>query len=108
MSWIYLFLAGLFEVGWAFTLKKSEGFSKVAPSVLTLAFMVISFGLLSVAMRKLPLGTAYAVWTGIGAVGTMIFGIVFLGESRDWPKFVCLGLIVLGILGLKAFAAEPQ
>lgn len=104
MSWIYLFFAGLFEVGWAVTLKKSEGFSKLGPTVATLILMAISFGLLALAMRKLPLGTAYAVWTGIGAVGTAIFGMAFYGESKDWPKFVCLSLIVIGILGLKALA----
>jgi quaternary ammonium compound-resistance protein SugE len=101
MSWFYLTLAGLFEVGWAFGLKQSEGFTKPLPTALTLILMAASIGLLALSLKQLPLGTAYAVWTGIGAIGTVAVGIAFLGESRDWPRIVCLGLILAGIVGLK-------
>lgn len=101
MSWIYLFLAGVLEVGWALGLKRSEGFSKPLPTLITLALMALSFTFLALALRKLPIGTAYAIWTGIGAVGTALFGIAWFGESRDLPKLLCLTLIVAGIVGLK-------
>ena len=101
MSWFYLTLAGLLEVGWAFGLKQSDGFTKPLPTAITLIFMVASIVLLALAVKQLPMGTAYAVWTGIGAVGTVVVGMVFLGESRDWPRIMCLGLIVAGIVGLK-------
>ncbi len=106
MSWLYLVVAGLFEVGWAYGLKQSEGFSRLVPSVVTLVLMAASFGLLSLALRQLPIGTAYAVWTGIGAVGTAIVGIVFLGEPRDVAKLACIGLIAAGIVGLKVLAKD--
>jgi quaternary ammonium compound-resistance protein SugE len=106
MSWIYLVVAGLLEVGWAYSLKQSEGFSRLAPSVATIVLMTASFGFLSLALKQLPMGTAYSVWTGIGAVGTVIAGIVFLGESRDAPKLVCVALIATGIVGLKLFSKQ--
>ena len=104
MSWIYLVIAGLLEVGWAYALKQSEGFSRLAPSVATIVLMAASLGFLSLALKQLPMGTAYSVWTGIGAVGTVIAGIVFLGESKDAPKLVCVALIAIGIVGLKLFS----
>ena len=101
MAWAYLVVAGLFECGWAIGLKYTDGFTKLVPSLLTVSAMAISFWLLSVAMRTIPVGTAYAVWVGIGAVGVAILGMVLLGESRDFMKIVCLLLIVAGIVGLK-------
>ena len=101
MSWIILFLAGLFEVAWAIGLKYSEGFTRLWPSVATLAAMAVSFYLLALAMRSLPLGTAYAVWVGIGAVGTAILGIVLFNEPANAGRLVSLGLILVGIIGLK-------
>jgi quaternary ammonium compound-resistance protein SugE len=106
LAWVYIIVAGLFEVGWAIGLKYSEGFSKPLPSVLTVAGMVSSMWLLSQALRVLPAGTGYAVWTGIGAVGTAILGIVLLGESRGALRLACIGLIVVGILGLRFLATE--
>ena len=101
MSWLVLFVAGLFETGWAIGLKYTEGFSRFWPSVATLAAMLISVVLLGMAMRQLPVGTAYAVWTGIGAVGTVILGIALFGEPATAGRLACLGLIVAGIIGLK-------
>jgi len=101
MAWIMLIAAGLLEVAWAIGLKYSEGFTRPLASVLTLICMIASFGLLAQALRHIPVGTGYAVWTGIGAVGTAILGMVLLGESRDVAKIVCISLIVAGILGLK-------
>lgn len=101
MVWFALFIAGLFEIGWAVGLKYTEGFSRLWPSIGTLAAMAVSFGLLSYAMRSLPVGTAYAIWTGIGAVGTALVGIFLLGESAAWPRLFCIGLIAAGIVGLK-------
>lgn len=103
MSWIYLFVAGLLEVGWAIGLKLSDGFSKPVPTLITIALALGSFGLLSLALKELPVGTAYAIWTGIGAVGTAVVGMTLLGEQRDWPKMVCIALIASGIVGLKLF-----
>jgi quaternary ammonium compound-resistance protein SugE len=104
MAWIYLFFAGLFEVGWAIGLKYTEGFTRLIPTVLTLASMVVSLGLLGVALKSLPVGTAYAVWTGIGTVGTAALGIYLLGEPATVMRLVCIGLIVAGIGGLKVVA----
>lgn len=104
MSWLFLFLAGLFEIGWAVGLKYTDGFTRPVPSLLTAASMVISLGLLGLALKTLPLGTAYAVWVGIGAVGTVIAGIVLLGESASLTRLACAGLIALGIVGLKLTA----
>ena len=100
-SWIYLVIAGLLEIGWAVTLKKTEGFTRLGPSLVTLGFMGASFYLLSIAMRDLPTGTSYAVWVGIGAAGTAVIGILFLGEPRSALRIVSLGLIVLGVIGLR-------
>ncbi|UGR54467.1 quaternary ammonium compound efflux SMR transporter SugE [Pseudomonas aeruginosa] len=101
MSWIILFFAGLFEVGWAVGLKYTEGFSKPLPTVLTALAMLVSLGLLGLAMKHLPLGTAYAVWTGVGAVGTVIAGIVLFGESMALLRMASVALIVCGLVGLK-------
>ena len=101
MSWTLLFIAGLFEVGWAIGLKYTDGFTRLWPSVGTAVSMLISVGLLGLAMRDLPVGTAYAVWTGVGAVGTVILGIALFNEPANAARLVCVGLIVAGILGLK-------
>lgn len=101
MAWVYLLVAGLFEMGWAIGLKYTEGWTRLVPSVLTGLSMVASFYLLSLSLKTLPVGTAYAVWTGIGAVGVAILGILFLGESSDLFRVVSIFLIVTGIVGLK-------
>jgi quaternary ammonium compound-resistance protein SugE len=101
MAWIQLTFAGLLEIAWAVGLRYTDGFSRLLPSVLTLAAMGGSILLLSLALRHIPIGTAYAVWTGIGAVGAAIFGIVVLGESAAPVRLVCLALIVAGIAGLR-------
>ncbi|AXA91208.1 quaternary ammonium compound efflux SMR transporter SugE [Massilia sp. YMA4] len=101
MSWMFLFVAGLLEVGWAVGLKYTAGFTRLLPSALTLAAMAGSVGLLGLALRGLPLGTAYAVWTGIGTVGTAIFGMLVLGEPAGAARLLCIALIVAGIAGLK-------
>ena len=101
MAWVVLFVAGLLEVGWAVGLKYTEGFTKLWPSVATLGAMAVSFFLLSQALKTIPVGTGYAVWTGIGAVGTVILGMAFLGEPRDVGRIFCLLLIIAGIVGLK-------
>ena len=105
MNWMILVLAGLFEIGWAIGLKYTDGFTKLWPTVGTVASMVISLGLLGVAMKTLPVGTAYAVWVGVGAVGTAILGIVLLGEPANAVRIVSLALIVAGIVGLKLASA---
>ena len=104
MPWLILLVAGLCEVCWAIGLKYTEGFTRLWPSVGTVAAMVASVGLLGLAMRTLPVGTAYAVWTGIGAVGTVLFGILLFGEPATVARLACVGLIVAGILGLKLTA----
>ncbi|HAV1236241.1 TPA: quaternary ammonium compound efflux SMR transporter SugE [Salmonella enterica] len=101
MSWIILLIAGLLEVVWAVGLKYTYGFSRLTPSIITITAMVISMALLSWAMKTLPVGTAYAIWTGIGAVGAAITGILLLGESASPARLLSLGLIVAGIIGLK-------
>jgi quaternary ammonium compound-resistance protein SugE len=101
MAWVLLVIAGLFEVGWAIGLKYTEGFTRFWPSAGTLAAMVLSVVLLGMAMKSLPVGTSYAVWVGVGAVGTAILGIVLFGESASAGRLVSLGLIVAGIVGLK-------
>ena len=101
MAWAILIVAGLFEVGWAIGLKYTEGFSRLWPTVGTVIAMIISLGLLGVAMKSLPVGTSYAVWVGVGAVGTAILGIVLLGESANAGRLMSLALIVAGIIGLK-------
>ena len=101
MSWIILFIAGLFEVAWAVGLKYTEGFTRPIPTALTVLAIITSMGLLGLAMRNLPLGTAYAVWTGVGAVGTVIAGIVLFGESMALLRLASVALIVCGLVGLK-------
>jgi quaternary ammonium compound-resistance protein SugE len=101
MSWIILFFAGLFEVGWAVGLKYTDGFSRPLPTALTVGAMVISLGLLGLAMKELPLGTAYAIWTGVGAVGTVIAGIILFGESMALFRLASVALIIAGLIGLK-------
>lgn len=101
MDWVYLIIAGLLEVIWASTLKYTDGFTKLVPSLITISTLTTSFILLAQALKTLPIGTGYAVWTGIGVVGTAIVGSVFLGESRDLSKFICITLIVIGIIGLR-------
>lgn len=106
MSWTYLFLAAVFEIAWAVGLEYTEGFTKFWPSVGTIGAMVISMGLLAQAVKTLPIGTAYAVWTGIGAVGTAIAGIVLFGEPRNAARLVFILLIVSGVAGLKLTAGH--
>lgn len=101
MAWIYLTIAGLLEVVWAYYMKKSEGFTLLTPSLITMVAMAASFGLLALAMRSLPLGTAYTIWTGIGAVGAFILGIVFLGEAATPMRLIAAALIVSGLVLMK-------
>lgn len=101
MAWIFLTIAGFFEIGWAIGLKYTDGFTRPLPSALTVLAMIGSFWLLSLALRSIPLGTAYAVWTGIGAVGTAALGILLFAEPASAVRLACIGLIVAGILGLK-------
>jgi len=101
MAWLVLVAAGLLEIGWAIGLKYTEGFTRLVPSVLTLAAMVASIILLGLALKSLPIGTAYAVWTGIGAVGTAVLGITLFGEPATAARLASIGLIVAGIVGLK-------
>jgi quaternary ammonium compound-resistance protein SugE len=106
MAWLFLFVAGLLEVGWAVGLKFTEGFTRPIPIVLTVISMIASLGLLGLSLKSLPLGTAYAIWTGIGTLGTAILGIVLLGESATVARLACIGLIVAGIVGLKLVSPE--
>lgn len=101
MAWIVLFIAGLMEIGWAIGLKYTDGFTRLVPSVLTLGCMVASVLLLGLALKTLPVGTGYAVWTGIGTVGTALLGIALFGEPATAARLACIGLIVSGIFGLK-------
>ncbi|TWT65127.1 quaternary ammonium compound efflux SMR transporter SugE [Allorhodopirellula solitaria] len=100
-AWIYLIIAGFLEIGWAIGLKYTEGWTRLWPSVLTLATMAASFYFLAVAVKEIPIGTSYAIWTGIGAVGTATLGIVLLGEPASMTRVACMALIVAGIVGLK-------
>jgi len=104
MAWIYLFIAGLFEIGWAVGLKYTEGFTKLWPSVVTIVTMILSFYFLSSAVKTIPIGTAYAIWTGIGAVGTAFLGMILFGESKEFIRIFFIFLIVIGIIGLKIFS----
>ncbi|MFO1189042.1 MAG: quaternary ammonium compound efflux SMR transporter SugE [Alphaproteobacteria bacterium] len=104
MNWLALAIAGLMEVGWAIGLKYTDGFTRLWPSLATVAAMAASFFLLSFALKTIPVGTAYAVWTGIGATGVALVGMVVLGESASLPRILCIGLIVAGIIGLKLAA----
>ena len=106
MAWIFLLLAGLFEIVWAFLMKASEGFTKPWPTVGTIAFMIVSFGLLSIAMKTLPLGTAYVIWTGIGAVGAFVVGIAVLGEPITPMRVLGAVLIVSGLVVLKLASSQ--
>lgn len=101
MAWVILFFAGLFEVCWAVGLKYTEGFTRPLPTTLTIAAMLVSLGLLGLAMKDLPLGTAYAIWTGIGAIGTVVAGIVLFGESMALVRLLSVALILCGLVGLK-------
>lgn len=101
MPWLILFIAGLFEVGWAIGLKYTEGFTRLWPTVGTVLAMTISVVLLGIAMRTLPVGSAYAVWVGVGAVGTVILGIVLFGDSASLPRLISVAFIIVGIIGLK-------
>ena len=104
LAWVFLALAGLFEIGWAIGLKYTEGFTRPWPTAATLVSMAASLGLLGLALRELPVGTAYAVWTGIGTVGTAALGIMLFGEPADAARLACIGLILAGIAGLKLIA----
>ncbi|NLT46939.1 MAG: quaternary ammonium compound efflux SMR transporter SugE [Clostridiales bacterium] len=106
MKWILLIIAGLLEVFWAIGLKYSEGFTKLLPSFFTVIGMIASFYFLSLALRDLPLGTAYAIWTGIGAVGTVVMGIILFKEPADFMRLICIGVILIGIIGLKIATVE--
>lgn len=101
MAWVVLFIAGLFEIGWAVGLKYTAGFTKLVPTLASAVSMVLSLGLLGLALRTLPLGTAYAVWTGVGTIGTVVLGVVLFGEQATPARLLCIALIVAGILGLK-------
>jgi quaternary ammonium compound-resistance protein SugE len=105
MAWLILFVAGLCEIGWAVGLKYTDGFTRLWPSLFTITSMVVSLILLGVAMKSLPLGTAYAVWTGIGAVGAVVLGIVLFKEPATAARLICVGMIVTGVLGLKFFSS---
>lgn len=104
MNWIYLFLAGILEVAWAVGMVYTSGWTKLTPSILTLSAMAIGIYLLSISIKTIPLGTAYAVWTGIGTVGTVIYGIIFFKESVDLVRIICILFIIFGIVGLKLFS----
>ena len=106
MAWVYLIVAGLFEVGWATGMKYADGLTKPGPAAIAIAASIVSFVLLAMAMKTLPLGTAYSVWTGIGAVGTTILGIVLFQESGNPLRLACIGLIIIGIVGLKLTMPE--
>ncbi|WP_018239506.1 quaternary ammonium compound efflux SMR transporter SugE [Ensifer sp. BR816] len=104
MAWFTLLLAGLLEIGWAIGLKYTDGFTRLTPTVLTVGSMILSIALLGLAVRTLPLGTAYAVWTGIGTIGTVVLGIILFAEPMTVARLGCIGLIVAGIAGLKLAA----
>ena len=106
MAWVFLFVAGLLEIGWAIGLKHTHGFTRFWPSVATIGAMAASFALLAQALKSIPVGTGYAIWTGIGAVGTVVVGMLFLGEPKDAARIVCLSMIVAGILGLKVASSQ--
>ena len=102
MYWIYLLIARFFEISWAIGLKYTEGFTKLYPSIFTVVTMILSFYFLSLSLKNLPIGTAYAIWTGIGTIGTVILGIILFKEPINALRFICLALIIIGIIGLKA------
>ncbi len=106
MDWFYLVIAGLLEVVWASSLKFTNGFTKVIPSLITISAFTASFLFLAQALKTIPVGTGYAIWTGIGVIGTAVVGLLFLGESRDFPRLLAIGLIAIGIVGLRLGVAE--
>lgn len=106
MQWLLLIIAGLFEVWWAIALKYSQGFTKLVPSLITILGMIASFYFLSLALKNLPLGTAYAIWTGIGTIGTAILGIILFKEPVDAARLICIGFIITGIVGLKLVSSN--
>ncbi|MBI3895540.1 MAG: quaternary ammonium compound efflux SMR transporter SugE [Acidobacteria bacterium] len=106
MAWIYLFLAGVMEIAWTVGLKYAQGFTRLGPSLFTAGAIAMSMFLLAQSLRVLPIGTAYAIWTGIGAVGAALWGIVFFDEPRHWTRLACIALIVLGIAGLRLTSLE--
>ncbi len=106
MQWLFLVTAGVLETGWAIGLKYSQGFTKLVPSILTVSGMIASFYFLSLALKNLPLGTAYAIWTGIGTVGTVVLGIVLFKEPVDISRIICILFIIIGIVGLKLVSAH--
>jgi quaternary ammonium compound-resistance protein SugE len=106
MAWLLLFIAGILEIGWAIGLKYTDGFTRLWPTVATLTCMAISVGFLGLAAKQLPIGTAYAVWTGIGAVGTVLVGMWLFNEPRDAARLISVSLIIAGIVGLKFFSAS--
>ena len=108
MPWIYLVVAGLFECLWAIGLKYSEGFTRLRPALFTVAAMAVSLGFLALAMKTIPVGTAYAVWTGIGAVGVAVLGMVLFNEPRDAARIACIFFIVAGAIGLRIFSSQPS
>ena len=104
--WIYLFVAGLMEVGWAVGLKYTEGFSQLIPSIITVGFMILSLYFLSLALKSITIGTGYAIWTGIGAIGTAIIGMILLGESKELGRVIYIMVVISGIVGLKFFSTN--
>lgn len=104
--WIYLVLAGIMEIGWAVGLKYTQGFSQVIPSMITVGFMILSLYFLSLALKSISIGTGYAIWTGIGAIGTAIIGILLLGDSKELGRVICIFVVIAGILGLKFFSTN--
>lgn len=108
MAWVYLLVAGILECGWAIGMKYTDGFSKLIPSALVIITMAASVWLLSVSMKTIPVGTAYAIWTGIGATGVATIGMLFLGESKEMLRIICLLLIIAGIVGLKLFSGPSE
>jgi quaternary ammonium compound-resistance protein SugE len=106
MAWVVLMIAGLFEVGWAIGLKYTNGFTRLVPTVATVASMVVSLGLIGLALKSLPVGTAYAIWTGVGSFGSAALGIFLFGESADALRLGCIGLIIAGMIGLKLVSAH--
>ena len=108
MAWVYLIVAGVLEIGWAIGMKYTNGFTRLWPSVGTIACMIVSFALLATALKTIPVGTGYAVWTGIGAAGTAVVGMLLLGESREVARVVCIAMILAGVVGLKVFGGEAK
>lgn len=102
--WIYLLLAGIMEIGWVMSIKYTEGFTQIIPSVIMVVFMILSLYLLSLALKSIAIGTGYAIWTGIGAVGAAIIGMMFLGDSKEIGRVICVFVVISGILGLKFFS----